>query len=103
MKHKHKHCDNINEIYKQRQRKLSEDETPAIYASIAIALHEGNLQVEHIQNIFARSQELWLNEYSGDLIGMLCRCFNDTGIQLMTQNQYDYAVKKGLIEGDDEE
>lgn len=78
-------------IYRQH-----ESDVPAVYASIAMVLHNGNMDYDTINHIFCESQRLW-QEYGSDTESMLIECFNKTGIQLMTDKQYKKAVEKGLI------
>lgn len=80
----------------KRMRQEMEYLVPCTYATIAMALSEGNLDHDTIAHIFARSQEIW-QTHEGNFVDMLIKCYNETGIQLMTQKQYDNAVKKGYI------
>lgn len=96
---KRKHCDNINETQKQRFRKQTESEVPAVYASLLLAMLESEMTEEDARYLFGRSQEIWA-EHTTDIIGMLVKCYNQTGIQVMTPQQYQWAVNKGLVEGD---
>ena len=55
--------------------------TPAIYASIAIALHEEGWGFKRINRVFARSQEIWQN-HDGSNDDMLKKCEELTGIEM---------------------
>lgn len=64
-------------MYKQTQQI-----TPAIYASLAMALHrEFGWGFERINRAFEASQDIWLNHY-GNNEDMLEDCFKETGIEL---------------------
>lgn len=60
------------------------DITPAIYASIAIALSEYGLSDHEIRTIITESQRIW-TDHVGDIYGMLEKCEKLTGISLMSQ------------------
>lgn len=92
-----KHYYNNNTARLRHERQNRESEVPAIYASICMALFEGGFKYEQLADVCARSQEIWV-DHSTNVIGMLIKCYNLTGIQLMTQDQHDWAVKKGYIE-----
>ena len=56
--------------------------TPAIYASIALALHEEcGFGYERINRVFAKSQAIWEN-HSSDVVGMIQLCEEKTNIRL---------------------
>lgn len=64
-------------------KKESANITPAIYASIAIALHtEYGFGYERINKVFAESQKIW-TEHTGDIEGMIAKCEKETGITLV--------------------
>ena len=73
------------------------DTVNATYSTIAIALYEGGMTYELIADVFRRSQEIW-EQHHDNVTSMVIDCYNRTGIQMMTDKQYDWAVKKGLIE-----
>lgn len=92
----------MNKHYINQQKMLHkeiESLVPAVYASIAMMLYDSGVPHEDIEYIFAGSQKIW-EDHASDVTGLLVKCFNQTGIQLMSQKQYDWAKKKGLINED---
>lgn len=64
----------------------SEQDTPAIYAAIAIALHrllliEEENKIDAINTIFAESQEIWIDSVERGM-DMVQRCLDETGIDI---------------------
>lgn len=55
--------------------------TPAIYASIAIALHERGWGYKRINDLFCDSQQIW-EDHSGNITDMIKKCEELTGIEL---------------------
>lgn len=56
--------------------------TPAIYASMAMALHrEYGFGYERINRVFAESQRIW-EEHTGNNDYMMQKCYEETGIEL---------------------
>ena len=56
--------------------------TPAVYASIAIALHRKyGFGYERINNVFSESQRIW-TEFAGNIEEMIALCEQETGITL---------------------
>ena len=56
--------------------------TPAIYASIALALHrEYGFGYKRVNKVFKASQDIWEN-HSDDIIGMIELCEQETNIRL---------------------
>lgn len=73
------------------------DSVPALYASLAIALHECEVDNDDISYLFAKSEKIW-TQNTGDITSLLIECYQKTGIQLMEEKQYKKAVEQGLID-----
>lgn len=89
-----------NNAFINNQKRLSqqvESVVPAVYAAVAMSLDEFGIGVPDMNIIFARSQEIWANN-PGSVSDLLIECYNQTGVMLMTEKQYDKALKEGLIE-----
>lgn len=54
---------------------------PAVYASIAIALHDRGRGYKRINDLFCDSQQTW-EDHSGNITDMIKRCEKETGIEL---------------------
>lgn len=54
---------------------------PAIYASIAIALHDRGWGYKRINDLFCDSQQIWEDHY-GNITDMIKKCEEITGIEL---------------------
>ena len=73
---------------RNRERNISEAVNqiiPAVYASLAIALHNEGFGSEDIEYLFALSQDIW-TEHSGNLGAMVKKCEDLTGIEVMYEN-----------------
>lgn len=81
--------------------KIKESVIPAIYATISMVLSEDGVPDEAIVDICARSQQYW-EQYSGNPLDMLALVYNRTGITFMTDKQRREAIKRGLIEEEQE-
>lgn len=71
--------------------------TPAIYASLAIALSEKGWGYKRINDLFVRSQEIWQSNTS-NVAGMVRQCEEITGIALcdpQTLKDVEYYNRKG--------
>lgn len=84
--------------YKYVARKVDEI-VPSVYASLAMALSDYEVDSEIIGEIFALSQSIW-EEHSSDMITLLGKCYNTTGIQLMNAKQLNQAIKLGIVDAD---
>lgn len=94
-----------NNSYINMRRELKrfmEDVTPALYSAVVIAMVERNFPDEVIADICARSQEIWKGNRI-DPMEMILYAYNRTGIRVMSEKQYEEAVKKGLIEIEENE
>lgn len=71
---------------------------PSIYASLAIALRRKfNFSYDKINRVFTESQNIW-NDFDGDLRAMIIKCYEETGIELMTQEEFDALPEDALYE-----
>lgn len=60
---------------------------PAVYASLAIALHESSLDADSIEYLFGRSQAIW-TRHRGNLREMVKQCEELTGIEVRFRDEY---------------
>jgi len=71
----------MGEMRYEEFRNICKNTTPALYAAIAMALYEKGWRYERINNLFARSQEIWEDKcWSGN--NMMEECYEMTGIDL---------------------
>ena len=69
--------DQYKYVYKQTHQI-----TPAIYASMAMALHRiYGFGFERIDKVFSESQKIW-ESHNGNMDRMLEKCYEETGIEL---------------------
>lgn len=74
--------DQYKYVYKQTHQI-----TPAIYASMAMALHRVyGFGFDRIDKVFSESQKIW-ETHNGNMDGMLEKCYEETGIELRNKNQ----------------
>ena len=70
-------------------KQICDNVVPCVYAAIAIALYEKGWRYERINNLFARSQEIW-NEKCIEPGNMIEQCEKLTGIELR-EGKGDYS------------
>lgn len=73
----------------QKMEKEIKQVTPAVYASIGIALHEFHLSDEQIEAIFERSQRLWEDNEECNTLERMMEYFEEvTGITIMSKENH---------------
>lgn len=71
----------------QEFKALTDNVVPCVYAAVAMALYEKGWRYERINNLFARSQEIW-NEYCMEPGDMTDKCLELTGIDVMNKEVF---------------
>lgn len=66
---------------------LCDNVVPCVYAALAIALYEKGWRFQRINDLFARSQEIW-NEHCLEPGDMTDLCYRITGIDVVDRETY---------------